>query len=107
MFKYILIFFIFITSTYSSQKHNYLLEHYKKNEVYNKDTRKLYKQFLNAYQSSSKDYKSNISKYWKKVLLTSNYLFVQYSPCSKKFTHLVIVRNMILTRSSPCVDVGL
>jgi len=79
MFKYILIFFILITSTYSSQKQNYLLEYYKKNEVYNKDTTKLYKQFLNAYTISAKEYKSNISKYWEDVLITSNHIFVQYS----------------------------
>jgi membrane-bound lytic murein transglycosylase C len=79
MLKYLLILIIFISSVYSNENHNYLLEYYKQNEIYNKDTNKQYDKFLKSYKNSLKKYKSYISKYWQDILITSKHTFVYYS----------------------------
>ena len=70
---------IFLENINASNNRNYLLEHYKQNESFNKNTSKQYKDFFEAYQKSLTTYKSEISQYWKDIEITSNYKYVHYS----------------------------
>jgi len=86
MLKFIFLLSLFISNNYATQKHNYLLDYYKQNEAYNKNTSKQYKDFFDAYQKSLEDYENNITKYWENKITTSNHIFVQYSNNFKQRT---------------------
>jgi len=96
MFKFLFIICILLSNNYASQKHDYLLEHYKKKYPYNKDTSKQYQKFIKAFNTSLKEYKTNISKYWEKQIITSPHKYVKYSNNFKRRTIVDYKKNKII-----------
>ena len=86
MLKILILVCIFITNNYAVQKHNYLQEHYKAHELYNKDTNKQSEDFITIYKESLTKYKKDISKYYKNILITSGHKYVVYSNNFKQRT---------------------